>query len=97
MQLSIMQQFDTTLDTPIPTVGKVLKFLTKNFSINTIKDPANPTAKSENPTNKITRACHVVEEDPNESLFSNRDFSIEFMTSIPKDEHIAGIQSTNVT
>lgn len=100
MQLSIIQELQTMLDTPIPKVGKVMCFI-RNFKINTIKEPATPPANKENPQKRITLATHVVrlplvfKKESLESL-KRLDFSIELTIIIPEVEQMNGIQSVNV-
>lgn len=59
--------------------------------------PANPPARNANPRNNTTLAFHATPEPEYEKESAdNRDFSIELIISMPRDEKIRGSQSMNV-
>ena len=70
---------------------------TTYLSTNTVTPPAIPPAKLAKPKNKTTRAFHATPEPEyeNESA-ARRDFSIELMMSMPREEKMKGSQSMKV-
>lgn len=65
-----------------------------------MNEPANPPANKEKPKNKMTLAAQAcVLPSPKKEFcpsVNKLDFSMEFTISIPKVEHMNGIQSTKV-